>query len=73
MWSLRAGAWLDPDHRLRARADADPFIRAVRQPGEDELHFAAGAGVVFRTLQLDFAVDFSDLIDTASLSAIYSF
>ncbi len=71
--ALRAGIWLDPDHRLRAGDDADPFIRAVRQPGEDELHFAAGLGIVFGTVQLDLAADFSDLVDTASLSAIYSF
>ncbi len=32
-----------------------------------------GFGVAFDTLQLDLAVDFSDLVDTASLSAIYSF
>lgn len=71
--SLRAGVWLAPDHRLRARDDADPFIRALRQPGEDELHFTAGVGIVFRPIQLDLAVDLSDLVDTASLSAIYSF
>ncbi|MCP3961637.1 MAG: hypothetical protein GY719_27670 [bacterium] len=71
--ALRAGVWLDPDHRLRARDDADPFIRAVRQPGEDELHFAAGVGIVFQTMQVDLAVDLSDLRDTGSLSAIYRF
>ncbi len=71
--ALRAGVWIDPDHRLRGRPEADPFSRAVRQAGEDELHFAAGVGVVWRAVQLDLAVDFSDLVDTASLSAIYSF
>ena len=71
--ALRAGVWLDPDHRLRTSDDADPFIRAVRQPGEDEIHLAAGLGIVLGTIQIDLAVDFSDLVDTASLSAIYSF
>ncbi len=60
--ALRAGVWLDPDHRLRAADDAPPFIRAVRQGGDDELHFAAGFGIVWKAIQVDLAVDFSDLM-----------
>ena len=71
--ALRAGVWLDPEHRLRAGDDASTFVRAVRPPGEDELHVTAGVGIVWRTIQLDLAADFSDLIDMASISAIYSF
>ena len=72
--AFRAGVWLDPDHRLRANeAEEDLFIRAVRQRGDDELHFTAGLGIAFKTIQVDLAVDFSDLVDTASISAIYSF
>ena len=34
---------------------------------------AAGIGVALRRLQIDFGVDLSERIDTASLSVIYSF
>jgi hypothetical protein len=42
-------------------------------PGEDELHLAVGVGLAFKDFQVDLGVDFSDLVDTASLSVIYSF
>ncbi len=60
--ALRAGVWLDPDHRLRATDDADLDSRALRPAGD-----------AFERLKLDLAVDVSDLVDTVSLSAIYSF
>jgi hypothetical protein len=41
--------------------------------GSDEVHYAVGLGLAFWTFQLDLAVDFSDLVDTVSLSAIYQF
>ncbi len=56
--ALRAGVWLDPDHRLRAD-NADLDSRALRP-----------AGVAFERLKLDLPVDVSDLVDTVSLSAI---
>jgi long-subunit fatty acid transport protein len=72
--ALRVGAWLDPDHRFRAPSGtADPFQRALFREGEDEVHVAAGLGVTFWTFQLDLAADFSELVDTVSLSAIYQF
>jgi long-subunit fatty acid transport protein len=71
--AFRTGIWLDPDHRLRATEDTEAFERAVRQPGEDELHFAAGFGVAFNRIQLDVGFDLSDTVDTASVSMIYSF
>jgi hypothetical protein len=51
----------------------DPEHRALFQPGEDEIHLAVGVGVAFSSFQVDFAADFSDLVDTFALSAIYSF
>ena len=72
MIALRTGIWLDPDHRMRA-VDADPFSEALFRAGSDEVHFSLGLGLVFRALQLDLAVDLSDLVDTASLSIIYGF
>lgn len=72
--ALRVGAWLDPDHRFRAAPGEDePFDRALFRGASDEVHFAAGVGLAFRTFQLDFAVDVSDLVDTASISMIYPF
>jgi hypothetical protein len=70
--AVRGGIWLDPDHRLRA-TDDDRVNRAFFPLGDDELHFAFGVGVVWRTLQVDLGVDLSDLVDTVSLSAIYGF
>lgn len=72
--ALRGGVWLDPDHGLRAPAGrTDPFERALFRGGDDEIHFAAGLGLAFRIFQLDLGVDFSDSVDTASISAIYQF
>ncbi len=72
--AVRLGAWLDPDHRIHiAGEERELFDRAVFQPGDDEIHIAAGVGVVFPRFQLDIAVDLSDRVDTASLSAIYHF
>ena len=72
--ALRAGAWLDPDHRIAADpALVDVFERALFRGGENELHLAAGVGVAFPAFQLDLAVDFSDLVDTAALSVIWQF
>jgi len=70
--AIRAGVWLDPDHRFYAISD-DPEHQALFQRGEDEIHFALGLGLAFKSFQIDLAADFSDLVDTASLSVIYSF
>jgi hypothetical protein len=70
--ALRAGVWLDPDHRFRS-ISSDPEHRALFQPGDDEVHFALGLGLAFGSFQIDLAADFSNLVDTVSLSAIYSF
>ncbi len=70
--AVRIGAWHDPDHYLDV-SDDDPLIRALFAPGEDELHIAAGLGAAFRNLQIDFGIDLSERVDTASLSVIYSF
>ncbi len=71
--ALRAGAWIDPDHRIRFAGGTGALDRAIFRGGDDELHFAFGLGVAVKSIQIDAAVDFSDLVDTASLSAIYSF
>jgi hypothetical protein len=70
--ALRLGAWLDPDHRSKATTE-DPVDRAFFPEGDDELHLAFGLGLALRRVQLDIAADFSDSVDTLSLSTIYSF
>ena len=69
--AVRLGAWLDPAHQ--PSNDSFPFARAELPGGEDELHFAAGCGVARNQLQFDLGIDLSELRDTVSLSAIYSF
>lgn len=71
--AVRAGVWLDPDHRFRSIHPDDPDHRAMFQAGDDEIHVAVGFGLAFKSFQIDLAADFSDLVDTASLSVIYSF
>ena len=69
--ALRLGAWLEPDHRLRAESD-DPFVRTSQPVGNDETHLAGGVGLVFEVFQLDIAVDLSEVVDTASISVVYT-
>jgi long-subunit fatty acid transport protein len=70
--ALRFGAWLDPDHRLRS-VSTEVFDRAAFQGGDDEIHLAAGVGVALSQVQFDLGIDFSELVDTVSISAIYKF
>jgi hypothetical protein len=70
--AIRAGVWRDPDHRFRSIV-SDPEHQALFQRGEDEVHFALGLGLAFTSFQIDLAADFSDLVDTASFSFVYSF
>ncbi|HXV59721.1 MAG TPA: outer membrane protein transport protein [Vicinamibacteria bacterium] len=70
--ALRFGAWTDPDHRIRYVGD-DPVLRALFPAGDDEVHFAVGFGMAFSKFQIDVGVDLSDLVNTTSFSAIYSF
>ena len=70
--AVRLGAWLEPDHQIRATGD-DPFTRALLPRGDDDMHYSAGLGVAMQRFQIDVAVDFADRLDTVSLSAIYNF
>jgi long-subunit fatty acid transport protein len=68
--ALRAGAWIDPAHRIHS--DQGYVVRAVLPPADDELHASAGLGFAFGRFQLDIGLDFSDHVDTASISMIHS-
>lgn len=72
LFAVRAGAFLDPDHRIRFEG-SNLLTRAAFTEGDDELHLSVGFGVAFDRLQIDAAIDSSDLTDTASLSAIWTF
>lgn len=70
--ALRAGVWLDPDHRIRGTGLV-PESDANRRAGHDQVHLAFGLGLGFRLLQFDLGADFSERVDTLSVSVIYSF
>jgi long-subunit fatty acid transport protein len=70
--AVRVGAWLEPDHQMRATSD-DPLTRALLPGGEDELHYTAGLGIALQNFQVDLGVDIGDRLNVVSLSAIYSF
>jgi long-subunit fatty acid transport protein len=72
VFAVRAGVWRDPDHRFHSNS-TDPEHQALFQAGQDEMHLALGIGLAFTSFQIDLAVDFSDLVNTFALSAIYSF
>lgn len=66
--TLRVGAWHDPDHSLRYEGDNVGF-RAVFRARGDQMHYTAGVGLALRNLQVDLAVDASERVSVASLSA----
>ena len=70
--ALRFGLWLDPNHRLLA-LEGDALVKAIFRGGQDELHVAFGFGLAFQNFQVDLGVDLSKLVNTASVSAIFSF
>jgi long-chain fatty acid transport protein len=85
--SIRAGVWRDPRHSLAYQGNptSDPGYLPPGQVGTlalaavfgvsrgSQTHGALGAGVAFKQFQIDFGADFSDLVDTYSLSAVWRF
>jgi hypothetical protein len=73
---LRAGAWYDPDHRLRSeRTDVNDARLAVKtvqlSRGQDEGHFSFGIGALISgRVQLDTGIDLSPRVNTFALSAV---
>jgi long-subunit fatty acid transport protein len=74
--ALRVGGWFDPDHRMRyvgSEEDA-PYFSVLYRPGQDNIHFTGGVGMVFgESLQLDAAFDIADNVSTYSISGVYRF
>jgi hypothetical protein len=69
---VRFGVWRDPDHATQFEG-ADVYRRSLLRGGDSQLHWAAGLGVAFERFQVDLGADFSELVDTVSVSGIYSF
>ncbi len=72
-FTVRAGLWNDPEHRFSFRGTPTTFEQAADQilfrEGDNELHYSFGFGWAFEQLQIDAGADFSDLVDTYSISA----
>jgi hypothetical protein len=71
--AARLGVWRDPDHRPHFTRRGDDLERALFPPGDDVIHYALGLGFAFNSFQIDLGADLSELVDTVSVSAIYSF
>jgi long-chain fatty acid transport protein len=71
--AARLGVWLDPNHRPHFTRNGDQLEQALFPPGDDQIHYALGLGLAFKRFQIDLGADFSDQVDTLSVSAIYSF
>jgi hypothetical protein len=77
--ALRGGIWYDPSHQQYF--DGDPATGlpaprwAVLHPRRDgSVHVSGGVGFATRRyFQLDAAVDFSDIVDTFSISSVLRF
>ncbi len=79
-FSVRAGVWHDPEHSIGF--EGDPVIRPVTDAvanavlfsqGDDELHYSFGFGWAFDKFQVDAGADFSDNVDTWSVSGVWRF
>lgn len=86
--SIRAGFWHDPRHSLAYQGNplTDPgydpsqnlfgslALAAVYGVSSgSQSHGAIGAGMAFKQFQIDFGADFSNLVDTYSISAVWRF
>ncbi len=77
-FSIRAGVWHDPEHSIRFQGAPGTTVDALANAvlfsiGDDEIHYAGGFGWAFEKFQLDAAADFSDLVDTYSVSGVWRF
>lgn len=76
--SLRAGAWIDPEHNLRKPAlasewadSANAAIFSYRTGAQ--MHWSLGAGLAFERFSIDVAADLSKYSDTVSVSGVFRF
>jgi hypothetical protein len=73
-FTIRAGVWHDPEHTIRWNGAVTNVSQAINatlfSTGDDELHYALGFGWAFKHWQLDAAADFSDRVNTISMSGV---
>lgn len=73
-FTIRAGVWHDPEHTIRWDGAVTNVSQAINatlfSTGDDELHYALGFGWAFKHWQLDAAADFSDRVNTISMSGV---
>jgi long-subunit fatty acid transport protein len=73
-FTIRAGVWLDPEHTIRWDGPVTNVSQAINatlfSTGDDELHYALGFGWAFKHWQIDAAADFSDRVNTISMSGV---
>lgn len=76
--SLRAGAWIDPEHNLRKPALASEWADSANaaifshRTGA-QMHWSLGAGLAFERFSIDVAADLSKYSDTVSVSGVFRF
>jgi long-chain fatty acid transport protein len=77
---LRLGGWYDPDHRMAFDTSIPPEqldlvkrLPVLFRPGPNQVHVAPGIGFAFRSFQVDGAADFSDRINSFSVSTVWHF
>jgi len=70
--AVRAGLWRDPNHRVRYFG-SNAFDAAILPSRKDNLHVAIGFGLAFERVQVDVGADFSDIVNTMSVSLIRTF
>jgi hypothetical protein len=71
---LRAGAWLEPDHRLHYSGDNDNLIARFNTVDDDQVHAAMGIGFsAGARVSFDLAADLADSANTFSLSTVVRF
>jgi long-chain fatty acid transport protein len=86
-YSIRFGAWHEPDHQMYFDGDITPYTgvpisnvdneknahAAMFVRADDSWHFTGGYGVVFDKFQVDAAIDLSNRADVFSLSTVFFF
>lgn len=70
LFFLRWGAWHDPNHEIEY-VGPDISQRPIFSPGQDEIHYALGGGLKFRSFQIDAGVDLSERLNTLSISGVF--
>jgi long-subunit fatty acid transport protein len=86
--SIRAGVWHDPRHSLAYKGNPldDPSYNPSQElfgplalaavygvSKGSQTHGAVGVGMAFKQFQIDFGADFSNIVDTYSISAVWRF